>query len=153
MAIATGSTHKPGEVRKFPCKQCGAQLNFEPGQSVLQCPYCGYREEVPVTPQAIQEYDLESALLSIPKTQGWGTERRTIHCENCGATTTFAEGQVAGECAFCGSKKVVESQSATNLIRPESLVPFQITKEQATQMFRTWIGKLWFRPNDLKLAA
>ena len=151
--LVTGSTHVPGEVRKFPCKQCGAGLAFSPGQSVLECPYCGHREEIPVTPQAIQEYDLESALLNLPHTEGWGTERRALHCENCGATTTFGEGQIAGECAFCGSGKVVERSSAANLIRPESLIPFAIKREQAVALFRKWIGSLWFRPNDLKHAG
>lgn len=155
--IAVGSSHTADEVRKFPCKQCGAQLAFSPGQSSLLCPYCGHKEEIPVTPEAIQaaiqEYDLVATLQNLPRTQGWGTERRSLHCENCGATTTFAEGQVAGECAFCGSKKVVQAQSAANLIRPESVVPFKITRQQAQEMFRNWIGKLWFRPNDLKHAA
>src|SRR5438067_13098338 len=101
--LVTGSTRAAGEVRKFPCKQCGADLTFAPGQTALQCPYCGYKEEIPVTPQAIQEYDLEGSLLRLPRTEGWGTERRALRCENCGAVTTVAEGQVAGQCAFCGS--------------------------------------------------
>lgn len=151
--LATGSTHAPGEVRRFPCKKCGAGLEFSPGQVVLACPYCGHREEIPVTPQAIAEYDLESALLSLPRTEGWGTERRALHCENCGATTTFAEGQVAGRCAFCGSSKVVQTGSAANLIRPESLVPFAIEKNDAVALFRKWIAGGWFRPNDLKHAG
>ena len=74
--LATAPTRAADEVRKFPCKQCGAGLTFAPGQSVLECPYCGYREEVPVTPQAIQEYDLDTALSLIPHQEGWGTERR-----------------------------------------------------------------------------
>lgn len=77
-------------------------------------------------------------------------ERRALHCENCGAVTTFGEGQVAGQCAFCGSGKVVEQAGSQNLIRPESVLPFAIKKEQALEMFRKWISGLWFRPNDLK---
>ncbi len=154
--LATTPTRGPGEVRKFPCKQCGASLAFAPGQTVLQCPYCGHREEIPVTEEAfaaIQEYDLEDALTRMPPVQGWGEERRAIQCENCGAVTTFEPGQVAGQCAFCGSGKVVEKASPANLIRPESLVAFQIKKDQAVTQFRTWISRLWFRPNDLKHAG
>ena len=40
------------KVRQFPCKQCGANLTFAPGTTHLTCPYCGYVEEVPVTPEA-----------------------------------------------------------------------------------------------------
>jgi predicted RNA-binding Zn-ribbon protein involved in translation (DUF1610 family) len=147
-------TAKPADaVRKFPCKQCGASLAFAPGQSVLQCPYCGHKEEIPVTAQAIREYNLEEALLSLPRTEGWGTERRALHCENCGATTTFSEGQVAGQCAFCGSSNVVQQGSAANVVRPESVVPFAVKREQAAESFRNWISHLWFRPNDLKSAG
>ena len=151
--LITGSSHAASVGRRFPCKQCGAGLEFAPGQTVLKCPYCGYTEQVPVTEGEIKEYDLESALLQLPQTAGWGTERRSVHCDNCGATTSFSEGQVAGKCAFCGSSKVVEQASATNLIRPESLIPFAVTREQATKKFRDWISHLWFRPNDLKQAS
>lgn len=151
--MATGSTHKPGEVRKFPCKQCGAHLTFSPGQAVLACPYCGYREEIPTTPEAIREHDLEAALRAEPTSMGWGAERRALHCENCGATTTFEPGQVAGTCAFCGSGKVVELAATSNLISPESVVPFAVKREEAVATFRKWIGGLWFRPNNLKHAG
>lgn len=152
-SLAVGSTHSPDEIRKFPCKQCGAELVFSPGQTVLECPYCRHREEIPVSAEAIREYDLESALLRTPHAEGWGTERRSLHCENCGATTTFEAGQVAGLCAFCGSPKVVEQRSDSHLIRPESLVPFAVKRDQAVAMFRKWISGLWFRPNDLKHAG
>jgi uncharacterized Zn finger protein (UPF0148 family) len=152
-ALATGSTRSPEEVRKFPCKQCGADLAFSPGQAVLECPYCGHREEIPVTPEAIREYSLQETLQRLPREQGWGTERRALHCENCGATTTFSEGQVAGRCAFCGSSKVVERASSADLIRPESVIPFRVKREQAVERFRVWIARGWFRPNDLKHAG
>jgi predicted RNA-binding Zn-ribbon protein involved in translation (DUF1610 family) len=151
--LAIGTTHRPDEIRKFPCKQCGAWLEFNPGQASLACPYCGHQEHIPTTAQEIQEYDLESALLNQPHTEGWGMERRALHCENCGATTTFAEGQVAGACAFCGSTKVAERASATNLISPESLIPFKITRDQAVDKFRTWISSRFWSPNALKQMA
>jgi DNA-directed RNA polymerase subunit RPC12/RpoP len=137
-------------VRRFPCKQCGANLTFAPGTTELVCPYCGHREEVPVTQEAIREYPLNDALLTMPVEHGWGTETRSVRCENCGATTTFAAAQVAGACAFCGSSKVVEEPGREDLIRPESLVPFQVDRKKAVEAFRHWISHLWFRPNALK---
>lgn len=151
--FATGSAHASGEVRKFPCKQCGAGLEFAPGQKTLACPYCGFKEEIPQTVEQIREYDLIESLRNMPRTEGWGTTRPALHCENCGATTTFSEGQVAGQCAFCGSSKVIPQASSANLIRPESIVPFVVTKQQAVDLFRKWIGSRWFRPNDLKTAG
>ena len=38
-------------------------------------------------------------------------------------------------------------------IRPESLLPFRVSKEDANQRFGAWLGTLWLRPNDLKRIA
>ena len=35
----------PSEYR-FPCENCGASLEFSPGQQVLVCPYCGHRQDI-----------------------------------------------------------------------------------------------------------
>ncbi len=147
--IAVGATRRE-DVRQFPCKQCGAGLAFEPGTTRLTCPDCGHVEDVPVTAEQIREYDLNDALLNRPRTVGWGTETRSIHCENCGATTTFATSQVAGSCAFCGSSKVVEEAGREDLIRPESVVPFKVDRKAAAERFRNWLNRLWFRPSALK---
>lgn len=141
----------PEGVRQFPCKQCGANLTFAPGTTHLTCPYCGHQEDVPVTREAIREYSLNDALLNRRQTPtGWGTETRTVRCENCGAATTFAQAQVAGQCAFCGSSKVIEEAAREDLIRPESVIPFQVDRKQAVERFRNWLKGLWFRPNSLK---
>jgi len=140
------------DVRQYPCKQCGAQLTYNATSQQMVCNYCGYSEVIPTSKEAIVEYEYNDALLQ-PQATGWGTETRTIQCENCGAKTTFAAGQISSACAFCGSPKVVETPSNTNLIRPESLVPFQIDKNAAAQKFREWLNGLWFRPGDLKKMA
>jgi DNA-directed RNA polymerase subunit RPC12/RpoP len=137
------------QPRQFPCKQCGASLTFAPGTQELVCAYCGHRDVIPTSAQAIAEYRLDEALLQ-PRAEGWGVESRSLHCANCGATTVFAAGQTAGRCAFCGSDKVLQQEPKADLIRPESLVPFRIDKKQAVERFREWLGRLWFRPNDLK---
>jgi DNA-directed RNA polymerase subunit RPC12/RpoP len=137
-------------ARQFPCKQCGAGQTFAPGTRELVCPYCGHRDVIPVTPEAIAEYDLEEALLRLPRTEGWGLETRSLHCSNCGATIVFAAGQTAGRCAFCGSNRVLDQEARQGLIRPESLVPFRITRSEAVQRFQVWLRRLWFRPTDLK---
>jgi hypothetical protein len=40
-----------------------------------------------------------------------------------------------------------------NVIRPESLVPFQIDRQAAQDKFGGWLRGLWFRPSDLKHKA
>lgn len=141
---------EPEKARQFPCKQCGAGLAFAPGTRELVCPYCGHRDPIPTTAEEIAEYDLEAALHTLPREEGWGIESRSLQCAQCGATTVFPEGQTAGRCAFCGSDKVMPQETRRRILRPEALVPFRVTREVAVGRFREWLSRLWFRPNDLK---
>src|SRR4051812_49407052 len=49
-------TSVPAEGRKFPCKNCGARLDFDPSQRALKCPYCGHVEEIAPSNQKIVEH-------------------------------------------------------------------------------------------------
>jgi hypothetical protein len=47
---------------------------------------------------------------------------------------------------------LAETASADHYL-PESLVPFAVDRARATASFREWLGKLWFRPSNLKEKA
>jgi len=146
----------PTEVTEteFKCAGCGATLQYSPGTTMLKCPYCGRENELQVTGKPILEHDLNE-LNVVPYTtaQGFGTPVREFKCNRCGATTSLAGAEMATRCAFCGSDVVVETPPAPNMIRPESVLPFAIDKNNATQRFQGWIRGLWFRPSNLKRMA
>lgn len=140
------------KVRKFPCESCGADLRWEPGAYALRCEYCGFEKEVAFSPERIGEKAVDAALRA-PRNLGWGAERKVIVCKRCGAHTTLDPHVAASRCAFCGTNAVVESPADPNIIRPEGLLPFAVSREQATRNFRHWLSGLWLRPNDLKSAS
>jgi hypothetical protein len=140
------------KVRKFPCEQCGADLNWNPGVSSLKCPYCGFVEAIPTSSEAVVERPIEEALAG-RHDLGWGMERKTFHCTRCGSSTTFGAGQAAGACAFCGTPAVVEAPPDLNMVRPEGVLAFAVTEDAAKGKFRQWLKSLWFRPSDLKKAS
>jgi hypothetical protein len=57
-------------------------------------------------------------------------------------------------CAFCDSTYVVEYSPDTSQRQPpEFVIGFAVTREQAEEKFRYWIGRnSWFRPSDLQSA-
>lgn len=143
-------------VHKFPCPQCGAEMDFDAEQGVLACVYCGHNSAVPVTEQEIREYDLEAAfqeMLSAPHEMGYGDDKRSIKCESCGAVNTLDANVVSTECAFCGSNQVVPQEQVAQVIKPESLLPFQVDQNRAVLLFRQWLGRGFFRPNPVKKIA
>ena len=136
------------KIHKFPCRQCGADLVLTPGGQSLKCEYCGYAEEIPKSKEAIVEYPYNEKLAPA-RQSGWGTERRSIKCENCGATSNDDPTIVSSRCPFCGSPRVVESQPSVDLIRPEALLPFAFDQPKARDSYRRWLSSLWFRPSNL----
>ncbi len=143
-------------AHKFPCPQCGAELDFDAEQGLLACAYCGHTSMVPVTEEAIREHDLEAALqemVEAPQEMGYGDNKRSIKCESCGAVNTVDATVVSTECAFCGSNQVVPQEEVAQVVKPESLLPFQVDQAEAQELFRAWLGRGFFRPNPVKAIA
>jgi DNA-directed RNA polymerase subunit RPC12/RpoP len=141
----------PAKQRQFPCKQCGANLVFAPGTDSLQCPYCGAMNEVPKSPDTIEELDFLTYLNNLPAAEGI-QEEITVKCTCCAAETTLAADTTAGVCPFCGSA-IVATGSSKKAIRVQGLLPFKVKQNEAVELFRGWVAGRWFAPNRLKLDA
>ncbi len=135
-------------LRKFPCTSCGADVVWNPGAEALKCPYCGTVCAVPQKLGEVVERPIEEGLRA-PRDLGWGVERKTVSCQRCGASQSIEPGLKASRCAFCGTPAVVETPATGNMIRPEGILPFSVDRDRAAGMFRGWLSRLWFRPNDL----
>ena len=142
---------------KFSCPSCGAEAQWNPAKHALVCPFCGTEAPMPepnAGGAAVEEHDLVAALRSIPDDQrGWQAEKKSVKCQSCQAITVFDPTHVAQRCAFCGSSALIPMDEIMAPIRPESLLPFGITKQVANERFGTWLKTLWFRPNDLTKMA
>jgi hypothetical protein len=118
---------------------------FDPSIQGLKCEFCGSDKAI----RSDKTLAVEKDLFKAPRDKGWEVPVKTSKCDGCGATIS-SPGQITGECPFCGSKYVKEISEHQNIIRPENMVPFRIPKDKAEGLFDEWIGKGWFRPNDLK---
>lgn len=137
--------------KQFPCKQCGGLLTFAPGSSALKCPYCGFMNEIAVSQEEVQELDYNRALSDLSNSADT-VETLNIKCNTCGAESNLPPGTSSGQCPFCGQPIVAEAMTR-RVIKPKSLLPFVITREQAITSFRNWLTGLWFAPNYLAAAA
>ncbi len=137
--------------KQFPCKQCGAKLDFEPGTTSLKCAYCGFENAIPQSEAQIEELDFRAYLAKAAE-EHETHEAQRIKCEKCAAETTMPPDATSGICPFCGANLVFAGKSS-RLIKPKSLLPFKVTQKQAFEDFRKWIKGLWFAPGDLKRYA
>ncbi len=138
------------EIKQFPCNQCGAKLTFKPGSSALRCEHCQHENPIPQSEEDIHELDFRSHLNALAGKEQ-ELEARQIHCQACGATTSIDSHTTASQCPFCGSDVVAEE--TRRYLRPKSLLPFFVMREEAWTSFRKWLKGLWFAPNDLKKYA
>ncbi|MDA7746453.1 hypothetical protein N8878_03880 [Psychromonas sp.] len=140
-------------VDKFPCSHCGADLSFKPGTVHLTCLYCQTENiiEAPENNSVIQEQDFNKAVQQLKQQASTGETVDMIitKCNTCAAEVALGENQTGGECAFCGSAIVAVGKSE-KVLKPESLLPFKINKNEAANNFKLWLKKRWFAPNKLK---
>lgn len=148
----------PSGPKQFPCDQCGAMLFWDPGTASLKCPYCGAVNALTadaaddLAPPPVQRELDYLAYLDEQSRSADTVETTTVRCEGCGAEQTLREGQTAATCVFCG-KAIVTQATVRRLIKPQSVLPFKVTRDQAGAAFKTWLASRWFAPSSLKLLA
>ncbi|WP_241963382.1 zinc ribbon domain-containing protein [Paracoccus suum] len=77
---------------------------------------------------------------------------RTVSCPNCGARLELSSTLQASECPFCATP-VVTDTGTTRLIKPQGILPFVLTEEQARAALGDWLRGLWFAPSGLRQYA
>ena len=136
--------------RTVKCSNCAAELEYAPGTESLLCPHCGSTTaiEIDVGDGGVRELDFRTHLGKLQEAEET-EDSPGVRCESCGAAVTLAGNVDADRCPFCGSS-ILRREEHRKAIRPRSLLPFQVTSEQAMEAFHRWVKRLWFAPNDLK---
>lgn len=116
------------------CPACGSPVELHD----KFCPACGTSRDVPQAAAPAEE-----------------PEHKHFRCNNCGSEVTTDPDQRSYVCPFCDSTYVVEFSAAeSNRQRPEFVIGFAVTPEQAQEKFFHWLrDNGWFRPGDLVRAA
>lgn len=146
-----------GGLQQFACAKCGAKLEYVPGTTVLQCPYCAHENPIPDAvdaegqPVTVRELDLLAELDRLDHTAE-KVEVSDIECGACKAVFLPAPNITATSCPFCGTNLVLTEHQST-LIKPGSVLPFALSREQSTELYRRWVRSRWFAPNKLKTRA
>lgn len=130
----------------YPCEGCGAQLQYQPGTTALQCPHCGFTKQIVFEQREVQEHSWSKAA---------GKRRRSREevppnlfvCTQCAAHTE--SDSWSDECQFCGAPLVVD-QFNPDLVAPEAVAPFEVDQSTARGNLTEWINSRWFAPNALK---
>ena len=95
-------------------------------------------------------------LAEIPLAEGLRTDAgsdltatvRTVSCPNCGAKLDLSTDRQSAECPFCATP-VVTDTGTTRMLKPQGVLPFVVTQDQARAALDDWLKGLWFAPSGL----
>jgi len=125
------------KIRSIKCPRCGSpnMSDDDASSTVLVCDSCGYAIDKPKHTSNLQS--LTAALIK-RRSQDviWIVGSRTLKCNGCGAERTLGRSQMSSECAFCGSRQVIEQDALGTLSQPESIVPFRVPKQMALEQVK-----------------
>jgi predicted RNA-binding Zn-ribbon protein involved in translation (DUF1610 family) len=133
-------------MSQYPCSNCGANVEFAPGTSVLKCPYCGAETPLAPTGTRVREHSFVE-FAGLPRKPVTAVAANVFTCRGCGAVTQ--SDKISDRCQFCGAPLVADA-NAGEMVAPEAVMPFGLDRGALREALRKWASSRWFAPNGLK---
>ncbi|MBQ4069549.1 MAG: hypothetical protein IJC76_09885 [Lachnospiraceae bacterium] len=119
------------------CPNCGEALSYNIDEQLLLCPACdsNFNPNDAVDEETISEYE---------------TMQCDIYsCTTCGAEIAVNDVEAATFCAYCGQPTIIFNRVASQK-KPEFIIPFSITREQAEEAIRNHLRRGFFVDGGVK---
>ena len=126
-------------ILEYKCPCCNAGLSFSGDVQQLTCEYCDNTFEL----DAVKAYnEAETAPESFewepaqekPWSEDEQTEIQSFQCPSCGGELLTDQTTAATFCPFCGNPTILPVR-LTDTLKPDGVLPFQTTKEDAKRAF------------------
>ena len=131
------------QTARYRCPCCGAALTFGGLSQQLDCASCG--NSFPLeTLQAVESIQVENTqddqlYWNAGENDGFSDQEnshlKAYRCQACGAEILADETTAATECVYCGNPSILPDV-LTGAYRPDGIIPFQKTREEAQNAFR-----------------
>lgn len=159
------------ETTNYPCPNCGGRMYFDGSIGRLHCEYCDSTftpAEIEQHYAATQEKADAAAETQSPQPQPTAPRRpassdpiqaylqysklddaenlRAYNCSSCGAQLMVDQATAVTSCPYCGSNTVIPGQ-LSNALKPDFVIPFKKSKEDAVAALAKYYGNKRFLPN------
>ena len=129
------------QARRFVCQQCGGKLVFTPDGQQLTCAYCNRRITLYQAIESgamVEEQDFTVALATASG-HGQPVATQSLTCQACGAQFMLGPQVLSLTCPYCSSAYVVSIPETRQLIPPEGIIPFAVTRDEAVAALDAWL--------------
>ena len=119
-------------MQAFKCPHCGGDVKYDAGAESMSCVHCGSE----IRREDYQQYLDENALYATNE----------LVCPQCGAALLRYDDTLASFCCYCGSA-VHFTRRRVEDSRPDEIVPFRISGEEALKRYRQRAERSVFAPD------
>lgn len=135
------------------CPSCGANLSFNPRMEGLSCLSCGSVFDAETldmmwsmgVSNPEQEYGIDDVISEED------SKKIEIVCNSCGAEIIADKNTASTVCSFCGSPALI-TRRLTREFHPDSIIPFEIDKNKAIELFKEHCAGIAHLPRDFTSA-
>ena len=138
----------------YNCFNCGAELTFNPKTQRWDCAYCGesfsledFEKRQAAKPDAGKTDEAHETWAQTEATDDSSGDMVAYHCAHCGAEIVTSRETVATTCVYCQRPVVLEARMA-GAFRPQYVLPFAKTREDAVAAFREYVKKKPLLPRE-----
>ena len=133
----------------YNCPCCGAPLAFSGASGKLECASCGNSYD-PDAIQAMSASESADRLEFARSTESFdaseAAQMQAYVCKGCGAELMTEDTTTATECPYCGSPTILPERIEGG-VKPEKVIPFKVTKEDAQKQFEEYFKGKRLLPN------
>ncbi len=136
------------DTLQYKCPNCGAELQYKADRQKFGCDYClsEYTEEEIKTVCSEQENtDLSQNVDEAAEAEFTGGNLYV--CNTCGAEIMSDQNTAATFCVYCHSPVILKGRLSGEY-KPNCVLPFEIGKDKALEIFKEKMGKKKFIPSD-----
>ena len=119
------------------CSNCAGRLIFNPATQKLECATCG---------SSFRPEDVEDINAEIHSKY---YDTRVYVCGHCGAEVITSDSESSTFCVYCGNPAIVFDRISKEY-KPDGLIPFKITKEEAINNIKKRFAKNPIVPKEIK---
>lgn len=150
------------ETVSYKCINCNAPLQYNAQRLKFYCEYCRseYTEEELKKHFGSLDQQLNQQAVSedvppqdVPEGfEDFASNTVMYSCQSCGAEVITDKTTAATFCIYCHNPVVI-SNRLTGAFKPDRVIPFMISEEDAQNRFMEFCRKKWFLPKDFLARA
>ncbi|SFC19964.1 hypothetical protein [Butyrivibrio sp. YAB3001] len=127
-------------LHEYECPACGGAMEFNPKTQKIKCPYCDSEFDVK---DYVANHNSNSTGTPAGETSSQTTteDNQPLYvykCGSCAGEILATESLGSMKCPFC-SNNVVVSEKFTGEFKPDFIIPFKHTKDDAEKTYRNFV--------------